>query len=372
MLRSIPSRRIAVVALAALCGVTAQAQDAPSRAPNFYRVLFENERVRVLDATYPAGAKSATHFHSPLVAYAVQDARFRLFLPDGEPVDAELPAGQALWSEASIHAAKNIGAEPSRAIVFELKDAPIAGALETAEDNAVRVAPDRYRVLVENDRIRAFELVVDPGEVHAMHSHLPMVVHVLEGGKIEHELPDGKKEVVAFTAGKTVAAPASRHRSRNVGDTRVRLVAVELKEVSRTEANLAVTRRMVDEVVNDGDGDAMARFFDADVVYHGPGGRDAKGLEANRERIAAFRAAFPDIHVALDGTIATGDTVVARYAASGTHLGPLNDGLPTGRSVRFSGMALLRFADSKVVEVWEQFDQLGLMQQLGAIPAGKQ
>lgn len=83
----------------------------------------------------------------------------------------------------------------------------------------------------------------------------------------------------------------------------------------------------------------------------------------------AFLAGFPGVQLHFDDIIAEGDTLAVRYHVAGTHLGEFN-GIPaTDRQFTISGTTLLRFVAGKVAERWSQTDFVGLMQQLGVIPA---
>ncbi len=82
-----------------------------------------------------------------------------------------------------------------------------------------------------------------------------------------------------------------------------------------------------------------------------------------------YRRAFPDTQFVIDEQIAEGDRVMTRWTAHGTHKGEF-PGIPvTGRKAEVSGVQVDRFVNGKIVETWSVFDQLGLMQQLGAVPA---
>ena len=84
---------------------------------------------------------------------------------------------------------------------------------------------------------------------------------------------------------------------------------------------------------------------------------------------SAFVAAFPDIHLEINDLVAEGNKLVTSWTAQGTHQGELMGIPPTGNSVTVSGIAIDRFENGQSVEHWELFDQMGLMQQLGVIPA---
>ncbi len=131
--------------------------------------------------------------------------------------------------------------------------------------------------------------------------------------------------------------------------------------------NKALVARFYDEVWEKGNVDFAVEVFADDYVRHdlrpnqaGPGG-------AGQAKIAAaFRAAFPDLTWTVDLMLAEGDLVAARWTAEGTFEGMWGDLQPTGRRARFSGVNLFRFADGRVVEIWNHRDDLGLMQQVGA------
>jgi len=82
-----------------------------------------------------------------------------------------------------------------------------------------------------------------------------------------------------------------------------------------------------------------------------------------------FLAGFPDAQLVVDDTIVEGDSVVARYRLEATHQGEFNGIPPTGKTAVLNGITLMRFANGKVVERWNEADFLGFLQQLGAIPA---
>jgi steroid delta-isomerase-like uncharacterized protein len=80
-------------------------------------------------------------------------------------------------------------------------------------------------------------------------------------------------------------------------------------------------------------------------------------------------AAFPDLHVEVEDLVTDGGKVVTRYSVHGTHKGELMGIPPTGRQVSIGGIAIDRFENGRSIEHWEYYDQMGMMQQLGVIPA---
>ncbi len=88
-----------------------------------------------------------------------------------------------------------------------------------------------------------------------------------------------------------------------------------------------------------------------------------------RQLVAMFRTAFPDLHVTFEQELADGDCVIHRGYITGTHQGEFQGIPPTGKQVKMKSIDIWRIANGKAVENWVQFDMLGLMQQLGVIPA---
>jgi steroid delta-isomerase-like uncharacterized protein len=137
-----------------------------------------------------------------------------------------------------------------------------------------------------------------------------------------------------------------------------------------SEENKALARRMFEEAINRGKIDLIDDFLAADVVEHE---ELAPGVPPGREGVklmfTMFFGAFPDLNVTIDEVIAEGDKVVARTTWNGTHQGEFM-GIPaTGKRVSFGVIDILRYADGVVVEHWGQMDSMGMMQQLGVVPA---
>ena len=120
-----------------------------------------------------------------------------------------------------------------------------------------------------------------------------------------------------------------------------------------------------------GNMDVVDELIAPDYVHHfpdDPEGGGVRGPEGMKELIGSFRSAFPDIEFIIDEQVAEEDKVVMRITARGTHEGELQGIPPTGRRVTLMGMVMSRSAGGKMVESWELYDNLGMMQQLGLAP----
>jgi quercetin dioxygenase-like cupin family protein len=95
--------------------------DAVTVAPHFYKVVLENDRVRVLEVRGRPGDKTELHSHPAQVAIALSDGTFRFTSPDGQPMEAELKAGQAMYLPPVEHTSEITGTTEAHALLVELK-----------------------------------------------------------------------------------------------------------------------------------------------------------------------------------------------------------------------------------------------------------
>ena len=135
-----------------------------------------------------------------------------------------------------------------------------------------------------------------------------------------------------------------------------------------SEENKALVRRQEEELFSSGNLDVADEIYAPDYVGHDPSNpEDVRGLEAAKQAAAEYRKAFPDLRVTVEDLIAEGDRVAARLRFRGTHRGELNGIAPTGRRVDCTGIVISRIEEGKIAEDWANFDDLGMMRQLGVI-----
>ena len=87
-----------------------------------YKILTENERVRVLEYRDVPGAKTSNHYHPDFVLYALTPFKRQLTLGNGKTVTREVKAGEVLWSQAQEHIGENVGTSETHVIIIELKE----------------------------------------------------------------------------------------------------------------------------------------------------------------------------------------------------------------------------------------------------------
>jgi predicted ester cyclase len=140
------------------------------------------------------------------------------------------------------------------------------------------------------------------------------------------------------------------------------------EQQAHLEANKAIVRRYR-ELHNRNDLDALDAIVATDLITHNLLPGLPPGLAGGKLSHAGFLTAFPDGVTTTDDLIAEGDKVVERVTFTGTNTGSFLGAPPTGRPVRASSMSIYRIADGKIVEHWGENDVLGVMQQLGLMPA---
>jgi steroid delta-isomerase-like uncharacterized protein len=134
------------------------------------------------------------------------------------------------------------------------------------------------------------------------------------------------------------------------------------------EENIQLIRRWFQEIWNEGKIQTVHDLLSPDAVGRGQTITQSEihGPKDFVPFVQQIRAAFPDIHVEIEDAFGAGDKVVARWSATMTHRGD-HLGLPaTGKQVRITGTTIARIRKGQVVEGWDNWDQLGMLEQIGA------
>lgn len=174
-----------------------------------------------------------------------------------------------------------------------------------------------------------------------------------------------RRRVLAPLAGLAVLAVAVAERLRrgrrqhsSEGSTRM------------LEANKAISRRIIEKAFNEGALEVVDELVGPTYVNHDPSvPDDLIGPEGTKQFITGYRAAFPDLRITIEEQLAERDVVATRWTATGTQTGELLGIGPTGKQATVTGLTIDRVADGKLVESWNNWDTLGMLQQLGVVPA---
>jgi steroid delta-isomerase-like uncharacterized protein len=116
------------------------------------------------------------------------------------------------------------------------------------------------------------------------------------------------------------------------------------------------------------DAEAIGRMVTDDFVRHDPNSPEVHGPDGERQLVAMYAQAFPDLQFTIEDLVAAGDRVVVRLMARGTHQGELLGIPPTGRPVSIAAIEIYRLEGNRIAEQWVASDALGMLQQLGVVP----
>jgi steroid delta-isomerase-like uncharacterized protein len=150
-------------------------------------------------------------------------------------------------------------------------------------------------------------------------------------------------------------------------------VGSERSRPVQPEENKTVVRRFLEEIFTAGNLELVDELFAPDFVLHDPVlPEEVSGPEGMKRYVSMYRVAYPDTHFTIEDQIAEGDEVVTRWTGQGTHEGELMGIPPTGKQVTVTGIEVDRVSSGKIQETWVNYDALGMMQQLGVVPAPEQ
>jgi quercetin dioxygenase-like cupin family protein len=234
------------IAIAALLSLQAHAQDPVTLHPDRYKVLLENDWVRVVRNRDKPGDKTKEHSHKNTLIYSLADQNRRISPSDGKPSDVAIKAGDVRWTDEARHSEENVGSTDGGSLLVEVKkpphtwkptkDDPDASAWPDSLD-AVAAAPGNHKVVLDNDFVRVLEVTVRPGEKEPLHMHrMPSVLYVTAeddiqdldaSGKVLYDTKTDKNPMKAPYA--VWMGPQAPHLVINRSKNPLRLLRVELK-----------------------------------------------------------------------------------------------------------------------------------------------
>lgn len=134
------------------------------------------------------------------------------------------------------------------------------------------------------------------------------------------------------------------------------------------EENKAIVRRFFELGPSSGDMNAANVLLDQNFTLHTPL-PSVPGIQGINDVVEACRAAFEHLNVTVEDMVAEGNKVTARFTARGIHKGQFMCLPPTGKPITMTGIEIFRIENGKIAELWGEANLLGLMQQLGIVPA---
>jgi hypothetical protein len=211
----------------ALAAVTAFGQDVVKLAPDQAKVVFENDRVRVIHFTESGHSKLPMHSHSAYVTVGLTSDHSKYTFPDGKSSVERTKAGSVTYSKVMTHAYENLSGAASESVMVELKK-PGAAAAKTTLD-PVKVDPKHYKVVLENDQVRVLRATYGPHEKSVMHEHPASVAVFMSDAHVKFTLPDGTSTDNNVKAHDATWADAGKHLPENLGDKPLEVMVIELK-----------------------------------------------------------------------------------------------------------------------------------------------
>ncbi len=134
------------------------------------------------------------------------------------------------------------------------------------------------------------------------------------------------------------------------------------------EQNKAIARREIEEFESKGNLAVADEVLGPGYRLHFPGFPPLDS-EGHKQVIGAFHAAFPDLGITVEAQVVEGDRVANHFTLRGTQKGDFQGIPPTGKAVTITGTNIMRFENGRIAELWGYLDAVGMMQQLGVIPA---
>jgi steroid delta-isomerase-like uncharacterized protein len=135
--------------------------------------------------------------------------------------------------------------------------------------------------------------------------------------------------------------------------------------------NIVLLERWYREVWREGKNETIYELLAPNAVLTGQRGSQTviRGAEEFVKFAEEIRSAFPDTEVVMEDAFGDGDKVAARWTATMTHTGEGLGMPPTGKKVKITGISVARIIEGKIVEGWDNWDQLAMLEQIGAYAA---
>jgi quercetin dioxygenase-like cupin family protein len=210
-----------------LTGAIAWAQDPVKVAGGQYRLIAENEDVRLLEGNLAPGVKTAMHTHPDLMAVILQPAVIKWTMADGKAVESEpnMKRGSVMALPTQSHISENMGKKPMKVVLIEFKKpAPAAANARKASSSP------SCKVVAESAHATAQLCSGEVGSTVAKHTHSAGVVYVALTD-VNAEITDGagKTHMLEMKKDAAAIAPPETHSGKNVGKAAYQLIVVDLK-----------------------------------------------------------------------------------------------------------------------------------------------
>lgn len=195
------------------------------------KLLFENDQLRAVEFIVQPGAKLSLRSHAPFLFFSVNPLVATLTFTGGKSVAVSLKIDDPRWYEEPITTVANKGKSEARFLIIELKKPAPTNNRDVSADDGTKVAPNVYKMLYANDRVRVIRVVTKPGKKTPMHSHPGSSFrYSMANTKVRLTMPDGTIRELENEAGaaRWTELP-TRHAHENIGLTQGHALLVEIK-----------------------------------------------------------------------------------------------------------------------------------------------
>ena len=221
-------RSILFLTFFALAAPVALAQDPVQVDAKHYKVMLENDQVRVLRIHYNAKEKSVMHEHPSAVVIFLSTSKAKFSMPDGtSTTDGGGKAGSVRFTPAGKHLPEDIGTTPIDAVLVELKGKSSGGSAVALDP--VKVDPTRHKVEVENDQVRVLRIKLKAKDKTKQHEHPNGVAVFLTNVNAKITGGDGKTRDSNGKRGEAIWAAGEKHTVTNAVAKPAEIILVELK-----------------------------------------------------------------------------------------------------------------------------------------------
>ena len=202
-------------------------------SPDVYKVLLDNEDVKVLEVTFEPGQSDNMHDHYPVTFYLLQGGKAQVTLPDGTVNEGEFPTGFTGHNTEKVrHQVKNICETTIKILLVERKKSHPTSESKEKLILPEEVSPDVYQVILENDDVKVLNVTFAPGQGDNIHEHGVITYYGIKGGKLQNTLADGSvKEMEVPDGFVGHGNNIVKHQMENVGDDTVKVIIVEHKKL---------------------------------------------------------------------------------------------------------------------------------------------
>lgn len=203
-------------------------------AQDVARVVFENTQVKAHEYAIAPGQNAKLQARPPYVLFFLTPSTVTLTLAGGQRTEGKYSFEDVRWFDDAAQAVENTGRENARFLIVEVTKPPATEKVVLPPDDGTKIAPEQYKILLENDRVRVIRVGVKPGQKTEMHSHPGSGFRygLQEGSRRSRfTFPDGTTREQQGTGRREArwSQEPSKHIIENIGENEIHNLLIEVK-----------------------------------------------------------------------------------------------------------------------------------------------